>query len=131
VILDTSVVIAILLEEPGHELYALKIARARVNRMSGPSYLECSIVLSRSSAVSADDLDEFLEGSDIEIVAFSARHAKLARRAYLRYGRGYHKAGLNFGDCMSYALAVDFGESLLYKGDDFSKTDVISALQQR
>src|SRR5271154_2909005 len=123
-ILDTSAVVAILLKEPDYAEYSSAIATARVKRLSTMSYFECSIVLMRYGRIGIDGLDEFIEREGIELVDFTQGHARLARRAYARYGRSHHRAALNFGDCASYAVAADLGEPLLYKGNDFAQTDV-------
>ncbi len=73
------------------------------------------------------ELDDFLLESDIELVPVTVEHAQAARRAWRRYGRGNHPAGLNFGDCFAYALAETTREPLLYKGEDFAQTDVEAA----
>lgn len=93
--------------------------------VSSISYLEASIVLlNRRGEESLASLDTWIEGAEIEIVPFSAAHARLARNAYARYGKGRHAASLNFGDCATYALAVERDDTLLFKGDDFARTDV-------
>ena len=74
------------------------------------------------------DLDAFLDGLDVVVIAVSLRQARIARDAYRQYGRGNHPAGLNFGDCFAYALAKERDLPLLFKGDDFARTDVRSAL---
>jgi ribonuclease VapC len=73
------------------------------------------------------DLDLFIERAGIELIEVDVEQARAARRGFARYGKGRHKAGLNFGDCFSYALASVRGESLLYKGADFARTDAIAA----
>lgn len=92
--------------------------------MSVATFLEISIVIeTRFGAAGQRDVDLFVERAGIELV--DVEQAKVARRAFNRYGRGRHAAGLNLGDCFAYALATVLGEPLLFKGDDFSKTDVI------
>ena len=130
-IVDSSAMIAILLKETGYDLYAHAIARARTKRLGSPAYLECSAALLRLGISASHDVDALIERSGIEVVDFTAHQARIARRAYARYGKGRHEARLNFGDCMAYALAVDYGEPLLYKSDDFALTDVVSALPPR
>jgi ribonuclease VapC len=88
--------------------------------------VEVSIVIeARLGAADQRDLDLFLERAEIELVAVDAEQARAARRAFSRFGKGRHPAGLNFGDSFAYALATTLGEPLLFKGGDFSKTDVI------
>ncbi len=93
------------------------------------SLLETSLVIAGPSRTKPwDRLDSLVFEAHIEIVSFDAEQAALARAAYLKYGKGRHAAGLNFGDCASYALAKSKGVPLLYKGGDFAKTDIVSAL---
>ncbi len=90
--------------------------------------VEVSIAVeARFGAEGVRDLDMYIDRAGIEIAAVDIEQGKLARRAYSRYGKGQHPAGLNFGDCFSYALAMVRGEPLLFKGSDFSQTDVPSA----
>jgi ribonuclease VapC len=130
-IIDSSAIIAILRREVDEELYADAIARTSTKRLSAATYVESSIVALQRGVPALRLLDGLIESEKIEIVAFSATHARLARAAYASYGRTFHRAGLNFGDCMSYALAKDLGEPLLYKGEDFAHTDIVSALPLR
>ena len=127
-IVDTSAVMTILFSESGAERYDQAIAEAPRCRMSVVSFLEAAIVLeSRSGAAVGHDLDAFLEEAGIELAAVTPEHAQAARRAWRRFGKGNHPAGLNFGDCFSYALAAVTDEPLLFKGRDFSLTDVEAA----
>jgi ribonuclease VapC len=129
VIVDSSAVLAILLDEPEHQPFRGAIDSAQRRLMSSVTYLESSIALaSRRGDRFFADFDEWIEGAGIEIAPFTAEHARVARLAYARYGKGFHAAGFNFGDCACYALAMVEGEPILYKGDDFSQTDVQSAL---
>jgi ribonuclease VapC len=97
-------------------------------RLSAVSWVETSLIVeSRYGAEGLLSLDRFLERAAIELVAVDARQATEARRAFSRFGKGRHAAGLNFGDCFSYALSVCVGEPLLFKGKDFSLTDIVSA----
>lgn len=127
-ILDSSVIVAIILEEGDAALYEQAISRSNLCRVAAPGYVETSLVISRSPNIPDNALDVFLEAGGIRIEAFTAEHARLARAAHQRYGRGNHPAKLNYGDCMAYALAKALDEPLLYKGGDFAQTDVISAL---
>jgi ribonuclease VapC len=126
-IVDTSAAVAILLDEPERETLSDAIVNGGRVTMSSVSYLETSIVLAvRRGEAAFSELDAWLEAAQIGIVPFTAEQARVARRAYAMYGKGIHAAGLNFGDCASYALAIIENAPLLYKGSDFSKTDVPS-----
>jgi ribonuclease VapC len=131
VIADTSAIIAILKGEDDAALYARAIATAEARRLSAASYLECGIVLdSQRDPIISRALDEFILEAEFEVQPVTERQARLARLAYADFGKGSgHPAGLNFGDCLSYALAVDLREPLLWKGDDFGHTGVQSALE--
>ena len=121
---DTSAIVAILNDEADSDRLEGIVAQNECT-MSSVSYLEASIVLMhRRGEEALAALDAWIEGAGIEIAPFTPAHARLARTAYARYGKGRHRAGLNFGDCASYALATDRGDGLLYQGDDFSFTDV-------
>ena len=124
-IIDTSAVLAVLLGESDSEHYEKTIARTLPRRMSVVGLLEAAIVLeSRGGMAAADELDLFLQTAEIELVAVTTEQAQAARRAWRRFGKGNHPAGLNFGDCFAYALAETNNEPLLFKGEDFSRTDV-------
>jgi ribonuclease VapC len=131
-IVDTSAIIAILKEEDDAALYAQTIAHADARRLSAASYLECGIVLdSQRDPIISRSLDELVEEAEFLIEPVTEHQARLARQAYADFGKGSgHRAGLNFGDCLAYALAVDLREPLLWKGDDFAHTGVQSALEQ-
>jgi ribonuclease VapC len=130
-IVDASAIMAILLDEPGFESYAAAIANKRPAYVSAASYLEIGIVIDgKRQPVLSRRVDDLLASSRITIQPVTERQARIAREAYRDYGRGSgHPAGLNFGDCFAYALARDLGEPLLYKGTDFSHTDIRSALK--
>lgn len=125
-IIDTSVVIALLLREPEAPAFADLMSTAPRRRMSSATYVELSAVVDgRRDAVLSGALDAILAASRVEIVDFTARQGQLARDAYQRFGRGSgHPARLNMGDCFAYALARDLGEPLLFKGQDFALTDI-------
>lgn len=125
-IVDTSALLAILLNEPERTAFEETIASAAAPRMSAASYLEAGIVIdSRGNPVQSRMLDGLLAGADIAIAPVTAEQAAIAREAYRDFGRGSgHAAGLNFGDCFSYALAKASSEPLLFKGEDFIHTDV-------
>jgi ribonuclease VapC len=129
-ILDTSVLIAIVKEEPEAFAFSQAMEMADELYLSAGSFLEASIVVGgfRDSMLSAR-LDEMLEEAEVVIEPFTAEQAQIARQAYRDYGKGSgHRANLNFGDCFSYALARKKREPLLYKGDDFRHTDLRSAV---
>jgi ribonuclease VapC len=128
IVVDTSAIIAVLYREPGLDRFVRAIAEAESCFLSAVGYFEAAMVLiGRSAPEAAMALDSFVERSAIELVPFDDEQAKQARDAFIRFGKGRHPAALNFGDCVSYALAQARGLPLLYKGDDFAKTDVISA----
>jgi ribonuclease VapC len=131
VIVDTSAIIAILTEEDDAAVYAQAIAGADVRRLSAASYLECGIVLdSQRDPIISRGLDELIQEAEFVVEPVTERQARLARLAYADFGKGSgHRAGLNFGDCLSYALALDLREPLLWKGNDFVHTGVQSALE--
>jgi ribonuclease VapC len=131
VIVDTSAIIAILTEEDDAAVYAQAIAGADVRRLSAASYLECGIVLdSQRDPIISRGLDELIQEAEFVVEPVTERQARLARHAYADFGKGSgHPAGLNFGDCLSYALALDLREPLLWKGNDFVHTGVQSALE--
>ena len=115
----------VLFGESGSERYHEAIADASNSRMSVVSYLEAAIVLeSRSGAAAGHELAAFLEEAEIELEPVTLEQAQSARRAWRRFGKGNHPAGLNFGDCFAYALAEATEEPLLFKGRDFALTDI-------
>lgn len=128
-ILDTSALIAILYREPEAVRYVQMVHDADRCLISAGNFLELSIVL--ESQLGPDGLrqcDSFFRRAAIGIEAVTVEQAHLARQAFHDFGKGRHPAGLNFGDCFAYALAKSTGEPLLFKGDDFSKTDILSVL---
>jgi ribonuclease VapC len=128
-VVDTSALVCILLAEPEAEDFAEAIANAPENVISGPTWVEASMVIAaRLGSEGNALLIELLERSRVTIVPCDEALAHAAYDAWLKYGRGRHAAGLNFGDCFSYALARQRAESLLFKGDDFTKTDVVAAV---
>ncbi|TVQ21635.1 MAG: type II toxin-antitoxin system VapC family toxin [Spirochaetaceae bacterium] len=128
-IVDTSALIAVLEHEPERDRFIRAIALAPVRRMSSATYVEASIVASaRRGPAGLHALIAFLVRAGVETTTVDADQAQLAVDAYRRYGKGVHRAALNYGDVFSYALARHTGEPLLYKGDDFVHTDVSSAL---
>ncbi len=127
-IVDTSALVAILLDEPDAEKLSAAIAANTPRIISAVSALEASIVIeSKKGEAGLALLDELLNLAQFEIVAFDDAQQQLARVAYRRYGKGRHPAGLNFGDCCAYALAKVRNEALLFKGNDFNLTDITAA----
>ncbi len=127
-IIDTSAVLAILLGEPDAGRYEDAIAAAWPRRMSAVGLLEAAMVVeSRGGAAAGHELDVLLEKAAVELVPVTSEQAIAARRAWRRFGKGNHPAGLNFGDCFAYALADTMGEPLLFKGGDFTRTDIAAA----
>lgn len=128
-IIDTSVVIAILRAEDDARLLVETLGTATQRMMSAGGYLEAGIVMARRDG-RQDVLDEFIKRAEIEVAAVTEVEAKEGLRAYQQYGRGSgHPANLNFGDCFSYALAKTRNLPLLFKGDDFVHTDIEPALK--
>lgn len=127
-IVDSSALLAVLNRELDAERYETAILEATRCRISVANLLETSIVVeSRGGAEAGHELDEFLELAEIEPTPVTAEHLAAARQAWRQFGKGRHPAALNFGDCFAYALAQVSGEPLLYKGDDFARTDVAAA----
>lgn len=125
-VVDTSAIVAILLQENDAAHYADAIADADLVVMSAASYVELSIVALSRGARGRVELDGTLADAAIDIVPVTIDQARLAADAYDRYGKGRHPAALNFGDCFAYALARSRGEPLLFKGADFARTDVVA-----
>lgn len=124
-VIDTSALIAILLGEPDAKAFAVAIANDPKRLLSAFSALEVSIVIeAKKGEAGGREFDLLSHRSQIEIVAMDSEQAELARIGWRTYGKGRHPAGLNIGDCCSYALSKYSGEPLLFKGDDFSKTDL-------
>ena len=124
-ILDSSAVVSILLREAGADDLEAKVAVAGVLGIGAPTVVEVLMVLSsRFGPDAAGHLQGFLQRSDAIVVSFSEEHAREAAEAFARFGKGRHRAALNFGDCMSYAVAKLAGQSLLCTGNDFAKTDL-------
>lgn len=127
-VIDSSALVAILLDEPEAEHLMTVLAADPLRCISTFSVLETSIVLYRRKGADAvAELDALLADLGIEIVAFDAVQVRAARVAYERFGKGSHPASLNLGDCCSYALARTRKQPLLYKGRDFPQTDLPAA----
>jgi ribonuclease VapC len=124
-VLDTSALLVILLNEAEAPAFAAALEADPVRLLSAASLLETSIVIeARVGEAGGRELDLLLHKAEVEVVAVDAVQAELARHAYRQYGKARHPAALNYGDCFAYALAQSAGEPLLFKGDDFGKTDV-------
>ena len=128
-IVDASALVAILYREPEAADFARLIHDADVCRISVANYVELSMVIeSQLGPAGMRQAEAFFRRAGIEIEPVTLDHGELARQAFLDFGRGRHKAGLNYGDCFSYALAKAAGEPLLFKGNDFSETDIAPAM---
>src|SRR5665213_3018462 len=128
-VIDTSALIAILRDEPEQRAFKSAILATEVRLVSAMTKLEASMVaIGAGPADAGGDLDDLLTLLSVVIVPFDDHHAMIARDAFTRYGKGRHPAGLNFGDCASYALAVAEGEPLLFKGTDFGATDGVGVM---
>jgi len=127
VIVDSSAVVAIVLREPGHELLLEKLAGSGAG-IGTPTLAELGLVLSaRLGRDSRPVIDGLLDRLGLDVVPFGDAHWRVAVGAFVRYGRGRHRAGLNFGDCLTYAVASLADEPLLFVGDDFAHTDLTAA----
>ena len=124
-VIDTSAIVAIALNEPDAAEFEVRIADDPVRLISAATVIEATIVLeTRLGDAGGREFDLWVLKVGAEIVAVDAEQADAARRGWRRYGKGRHAAALNYGDCFSYALALTRGEPLLFKGEDFAKTDV-------
>ena len=124
-IVDTSVIIAMLRDEPDAGTIAEILGRPGILRMSAVSYVEAAAVVdSNRNPILSRRLDDLLHEVQIAVEPVTLNQARIAREAYRDFGKGRHRAGLDFGDCFAYALAKDKGERLLFKGKDFSHTDI-------
>ena len=129
-IIDTSALLAMLFDEPDGPALLRCVAEAPTRLMSAANVLEAWIVADRhENPAKAPALDALLETLSIEIEPVTVRQARIARQAYKTYGRGNHPAGLNYGDCFAYGLAKATGQFLLFKGSDFSQTDIAAVLR--
>lgn len=127
-IVDTSATLAILFNESDAETYARAIASADSRRMSAANFVEAAIVVEALTKESGSrQFDAFFRRAGIVIEPVTEEQAHVARQAYTDFGKGRHAAKLNFGDCFAYALARVTGEPLLFKGQDFSRTDIKAA----
>ena len=122
-VIDPSALIAVLAGEPEKDVFLGFIVDAPEPLLSAASYVEVGVIVERLPATAAQ-LDPLLLELGVEIMPVTAGQARIALDAYRRFGKGRHPAGLNYGDCFSYALAKAVGHPLLFKGDDFRKTDI-------
>ena len=126
IVLDTSALMALLLGEPEADEIAELLKSEEDFKISAGTRAEALIVAGRRGL--SDEMLQLLEGIAVEIVTLSAAGAIAVAEAYTKWGKGVHPAGLNFGDCFSYVTAKGSGSPLLYVGDDFSKTDIHTAM---
>ena len=127
-IIDTSAMVAILYGEPEATAFTRLIYNSETSRISVANYLELSMVIEKQIGPEGTrQVDAFFRRAAIDIEPVTMEQGNLARQAFLDFGKGRHKAGLNFGDCFAYALDKDFAEPLLFKGNDFGETDIRSA----
>lgn len=127
-VIDTSALVAIFFAEPERQKFLAAITAAGSRLVSAASVLEAGIVLeARQGEAAGREFDLFVVRANLQIVPFDAEQTDLARSAWRKFGKGRHPAGLNFGDCFSYALARISGEPLLAKGTDFASTDIAIA----
>ncbi len=127
-VIDTSALVAILRDEPERRSFNEKIEADPMRLMSVVSFVETALVIeARLGEAGGRELDLLLHRADIDVVPVDVDQAEIARQAFRAYGRGRHPAGLNFGDCFVYALVKTTGEPLLFKGNDFGRTDIVAA----
>ena len=127
-VVDTSALLAIVSQESESGLFLARLSATPQPLLSAANWLELGIVIdARKGPQWLPDLDALLDGLDVVVIPASLRQVRIARDAYRRFGRGNHPASLNFGDCLAYALAKERNLPLLFKGDDFARTDVRSA----
>jgi len=128
-VVDSSALLAILLGEPEGEALAAALAAAPTAVLSAPNWLESMIVISaRLGGPGAAALTQLLDVAQVQLLPADEALCRIAFDAWRRFGKRRQPAGLNYGDCFAYALAAQRGDALLFKGDDFSRTDVQSAL---
>jgi ribonuclease VapC len=128
-IVDTSAIMALLLKEPEASAFGAALAEQPRAAISAATLVElCVVAEGRAGAAVWTEVEALLAGVGVEVAPFTAGQAALAREGWRRFGKGRHPAGLNFGDCFAYALARERGEPLLFKGEDFARTDVRRAL---
>jgi ribonuclease VapC len=128
-VLDTSALLVLLNNEPAAEAFRAAVEADLIRLVSTATLVETSIVIeSRVGEAGGRELDLLIHTASIQVVAVDAEQAEVARRAFWQFGKGRHAAGLNYGDCFSYALSKTSAEPLLYQGEDFRRTDVASVI---
>jgi len=127
-IVETSAFLAILLQEAEANTFSILIKKSSSKKMSAANYLEACIVALRGNPNAFQEVDSLISLLSINIMPVSTNQMIIARQAYNQYGKGRHNAALNYGDCFSYALSKEENEPLLFKGNDFSQTDIIPAI---
>jgi len=129
VIVDSSALLAVIFGEPDFEVFVETLTETEACKISAANFVEVMMVSERRGSDKAvRQTERLIRDGNIAIVPVTAEHAFLAVRGFSTYGKGRHAAGLNFGDCFSYALAKAMDEPLLFKGDDFRKTDITPAI---
>jgi ribonuclease VapC len=129
IVVDSSALIAIYFDEPEKTSFADAIVAADGAQLGAPNFLEVAMVVeARKGEAGGRELDRIVAILGLDIVPFSVGHVQNAREAFRRYGKGRHRAALNFGDCCAYALARTLDAPLLFKGNDFGLTDIKRAL---
>ena len=124
-VVDTSALLVLLLNEPEADAFRVAVEEDLTRLVSAATLLGAALVIeARKGEAGGRELDLLIQKAEIQVVPVDEEHVAEARRAYRRYGRGRHAAGLNYGDVFAYALARTTGEPLLFKGDDFARTDV-------
>ena len=127
-IVDSSTIIAILRNEPDAAAIAQALQQAPILRISAVTFVEAAVVADNDrNPLLSRRFDNLIRDAQMLVEPISARQAEIARQAFRDFGKGHHKAGLNLGDCFAYALAKEMDEPLLFKGNDFSRTDVEAA----
>jgi ribonuclease VapC len=128
-ILDSSAVVSMIVEEPGHEQLLDVVSDAADVAIGAPTLLESEMVMiSRAGAAGQDLITQFMFRNQVVVIVFGDAHRRAAVEAFKRYGKGRHPAGLNYGDCMTYATARIAEHPLLFTGNDFAQTDIPAAL---
>ncbi len=128
-IVDASALLSIVLGEPDRHRFYTSLGRAGTSALSAVNYVEAGIGADRDQSPERGRfLDEVIERFAVQIASVTPLQSEIARDAYRRYGKGRHPAGLNLGDCFAYALAKTRNEPLLFKGEDFTRTDIEAAL---
>src|ERR1700744_2547636 len=127
-VIDASAILAILLDEPEADDFKYALADAQVRHISPVNWFEVAIRAESAGKIDYEAFADLMKQLSMIVVPVDAAHMRLAHRAWLKFGKGRDKAKLNLGDCFAYALAKSLGEPLLYKGKDFSQTDIQSVL---